>query len=108
MGLPTRRPWTEAEDAALADGRSARELAAAFGRTPGAVHARRYRLSIRAPRRWSGSEDALLRAVYSDPDRWTGAARNLAAALGRSRQAVYRRAFYLGLTRGRGPRRAES
>ncbi len=103
-----KRRWTAAEEAALFSGRRAPELATELGRSFRAVQQRRRTLGIKRssspgppPNAWTPTEDRMLRAVYADPRKWTGAARRLAAAIGRTPSAVAHRAARLGVSRPR-------
>lgn len=102
--IPRRsRPWTAAEDQALADGVARADppaaIAASLGRTAGAVKSRRTVLQARGPqlppftrsRRWSAADDALLAAALRRHD----SDASIAAQLGRTLGAVRARSELL-------------
>ena len=94
-----RRRWSPAEDATLRDGyaqdHSCRQIAAALpGRSPTTVAARARKLGLSTyARAWTAGEDARLRALAEQRP-----AAEIARALGRTPEAVRRRARSLALS----------
>jgi hypothetical protein len=104
-----RERWTSAEDATLrdgyTDGLTCDEIARALGRrTPGAVAARAAKLGVATyARRWSAADDRRLARMLS-----LVAIDDAARSLGRTPEAIRRRARTLGLAVNGPPHRPRS
>jgi hypothetical protein len=104
-----RRRWTAAEDAIVRDGYvddlTCRRIADDLGaRTAGAIAARARKLGLTTyARRWTSTDDERLRRLVT-----LRSPGEIAEALGRTPEAVRRRARTLGLATARSPRAARA
>jgi DNA-binding CsgD family transcriptional regulator len=98
MAPGTLRPWTEAEDARiaelLAEGLRLREVAAELGRSYEAVRSRSFRCGLVTRQRFTAEEDAYLREHYGQRT-----AREIARHLKRRVRGIHGRAVKLGLSK---------